>query len=146
LHHNLFSYFLRREHKPGCPKLRRFRGRPYDLSIKAKLKSLFGWGFPFDRHDWYVDRGDGAEVRYIIDYYSVDENQPNPNAKTDGSGGLDSIWVDVRPAVDSASSVVDRLARFPERMLAALRRPAFVFHSSGIDPSQVPAEVKAALD
>ena len=39
---------------------------------------------PFDRHDWTVDRC-GKEVRYIIDYYAVD----------DGMGDTD-YFVDAR--------------------------------------------------
>ena len=26
---------------------------------------------PFDRHDWIVEREDGKEVRYVIDFYSA---------------------------------------------------------------------------
>ena len=32
-------------------------GNPYQLTPKARLLSWLGFGFPFDRHDWYVDRG-----------------------------------------------------------------------------------------
>ena len=34
------------------PKLLRFMGRPTDFSPKARLKLLFGYPAPFDRHDW----------------------------------------------------------------------------------------------
>lgn len=36
-------------------------GNPWKLSPKAQLKSYAGYGFPFDRHDWFVDRG-GKQV------------------------------------------------------------------------------------
>ena len=50
------------------PRLVRFQGRPHDLTPKARLKSWLGYGLPFDRHDWVVDRC-GTLVRYVIDYY-----------------------------------------------------------------------------
>lgn len=50
-------------------KLNRFIGRPYDLSPLARLRTLCGMPAPFDRHDWYVLRGEGQEVRYVVDFY-----------------------------------------------------------------------------
>lgn len=60
---------------------------------------------PFDRHDWIVERPDGQEVRYVIDFYgggarSADPTKPQPV----------SIYLDVRPAVDSVSAIVARLS------------------------------------
>ena len=105
------------------------------------------YGFPFDRHDWYVDRN-GKEVRYVIDYYF------NPDPGADVSGGpvgngdnvltprmTKAIHVDVRPAVDDFTSFVDRLSMFPSRMAEALRRPKF--KAEGIDPSKSPKEAAA---
>ena len=80
------------------PKLLKFRGRPNDLSPKARILGLFGYSQPFDRHDWIVDRC-GREVRYIIDYYS---GYPEPD-------GSPTFHVDVRPALDSFESIQDRL-------------------------------------
>lgn len=96
------------------PKLLRFMGRPHDLSPKARLKMLFGHPAPFDRHDWIVDRG-GEEVRYVIDYY---HNEAGVNADRtpkhlQDSESLRSILVDVRPALDSPKSFVDRIFRMP---------------------------------
>jgi hypothetical protein len=116
-------------------------GNPYLLSPKARLKSWLGFGFPFDRHDWQVDRGD-RQVHYVIDYYY----NPSGPANAPAAGPEDptapvlttSIHVDVRPAVADWSSAWDRLRRFPERALHALRRPRFV--AEGIDPSKVPPE------
>ena len=51
---------------------------------------------PFDRHDWTIDRC-GTDVRYVIDYYSGHNDGENP-----------SFNVDVRPALDSPSSIWDR--------------------------------------
>ncbi|EPZ33426.1 hypothetical protein ROZALSC1DRAFT_32043, partial [Rozella allomycis CSF55] len=52
---------------------------------------------PFDRHDWTVNRC-GKEVRYVIDYYAGESVQ-----------GMPSFYCDVRPAVDSLQSGLDRL-------------------------------------
>ena len=97
-------------HKGQCetPKLVRFRGRPADLSPKARIMSWFGYVAPFDRHDWVVDRC-GREVRYIIDFYNG-----SPSA-TAGSMGMDlpgmppAIHLDVRPALDSPGAAWDRI-------------------------------------
>jgi hypothetical protein len=122
-------------------------GKPHDLSPKAYFKSWTGYGFPFDRHDWFVDRG-GKEVRYVIDYYF------NPDSGADVAGGpvgsgdnvlvptmTKSIHVDVRPAVDDFTSIVDRLKRFPERLMQSFSVPKF--YGEGIDPSKAPKEAAA---
>jgi hypothetical protein len=100
------------------PKLLRFCGRPHDLSPKAWLKTLFGHSLPFDRHDWIVDRG-GKEVRYVIDYYhdeSAVESDEAPKHLHDVTS-MKSIKVDVRPALDSFDSLMDRLYRMPLRLI-----------------------------
>jgi cytochrome c heme-lyase len=88
-------------HRSACPAptLKRFMGRPQELSPKALLYTrLYRGPPPFDRHDWTVDRC-GREVRYVIDYYS---------AGTDASG-MPVFSVDVRPALDSLGALVDRV-------------------------------------
>jgi cytochrome c heme-lyase len=86
------------QHKSICgePTLKRFMGKPRDLSPRARFfTTFFGSPRPFDRHDWTVDRC-GNEVRYVIDYYS-------------GPKGEESIfYCDVRPALDSWEAFVDR--------------------------------------
>jgi len=82
----------------GGPKLVRFRGRPKDISPKARFLNLMGYKLPFDRHDWIVDRC-GQEVRYIIDFYNA---APMPNMTT-------ALHLDVRPALDSPSLLWERL-------------------------------------
>lgn len=132
------------EHLEGEPALRRFTGNPYKLSPKAQLKSVTGFGFPFDRHDWYVDRG-GKLVHYVIDYYfnpagAALAETPEP---FDASAKFTrQIYVDVRPAVESLTDAVDRLTAFPSRALAATRRPRFV--AEGLDPSKAPKEEEVA--
>lgn len=68
---------------------------------------IFRSVLPFDRHDWVVEREDGTEVRYVIDFYS---GQPQPGKPL-------SVYLDVRPALDSVGSVADRLRwQFEEKI------------------------------
>lgn len=95
-------------------KLLKFCGRPDELSPKARLKMLFGHPAPFDRHDWTIDRG-GKEVRYIIDYYhdeSAVQRDKTPKHMTDPAS-MQSIKVDVRPALDSPASIFARVVLMP---------------------------------
>jgi len=91
-----------RRHCDSCPdpKLLKFRGRPKDYSPKARFLNFLGYKLPFDRHDWVVDRC-GTEVRYVIDFY---------NAVSYGGVAPVAMHLDVRPALDSPSSAMDRLA------------------------------------
>ncbi|KAF8202314.1 cytochrome c/c1 heme-lyase [Pholiota molesta] len=100
--------------------LTRFKGRPGELSPKARLWMFAGWLLPsrfnteppFDRHDWIVRRSKtGEEVRYVIDYYSA---PPEPD-------GSPVFSLDVRPAIDSFSSVKDRIAVATEEVWASFR-------------------------
>ena len=94
-----------RMHADSCPrpKLLRFRGRPADLSPKARMLSWFGYVTPFDRHDWVVDRC-GKEVRYVIDFYSGAGDD-----MTNALPGMPpSIHLDVRPAL-TPMGAVDRI-------------------------------------
>jgi hypothetical protein len=115
-------------------------GNPYEPSPKARLKAALGMGYPFDRHDWFVDRG-GAQKHYIIDYYF----NPKGEALGDKPSPCDAdaqftrqIYVDVRPAIESVGDVIDRLVAFPGRAVAAFNRPRFV--ADGIDPATAPKE------
>nr|CCA27666.1 unnamed protein product [Albugo laibachii Nc14]CCA27821.1 cytochrome c1 heme lyase putative [Albugo laibachii Nc14] len=84
----------------SSPKLKNFLGKPTEYSPKAKILNLVGWSkLPFDRHDWIVDR-DGKQVRYVIDFY---------NGESSSSNGPLSVYLDVRPALDSFESVIDRV-------------------------------------
>jgi cytochrome c heme-lyase len=88
----------------GCdnPRLVRFLGRPNDLSPRAWAHTYLLGNRPFDRHDWFVDRGDGKEPRrYVIDFYS-DEKATN-------SAGM---YLDVRPALDNPEAFADRMKMF----------------------------------
>lgn len=94
---------------PKCtPKLKRFMGRPDDLSPTAWWHvKVRGGETPFDRHDWIVDRC-GCEVRYVIDYYS---GHPIP--------GEASFNVDIRPALDSPQACLDRFRLFWRKHFAS---------------------------
>ena len=121
------------------PQLTRFKGRPGELSPKARFWLFAGWLLParfkcvpsqhaippaarsrsaphsseppFDRHDWIARRGGGEEVRYVIDYYSC---PPEPD-------GSPLFSLDVRPALDSVGSIKQRIAAATEDAWAALR-------------------------
>ncbi|XP_014045712.1 holocytochrome c-type synthase isoform X3 [Salmo salar] len=87
-------------HKKACPcgpSLLRFGGKAKEFTPRARFRHWMGYGLPFDRHDWIVDRC-GKEVRYVIDYYDGGEiNKQN------------FTILDVRPAFDSLSAVWDRM-------------------------------------
>lgn len=87
-------------HASECsqPKLLKFRGKPDQLSLKAKLRTWTGSIAPFDRHDWTVDRC-GKEVTYIIDFYE---------GKASIDGTAPPIFLDVRPA-PSIGGIIDRV-------------------------------------
>lgn len=87
---------LHRDECGDC-RLRRFMGRPDQLSPLARVQSWLGGQLPFDRHDWYVDRC-GREVRYVIDFYFHEEKAGTPEA----------FSIRARPAVDSVEAVLDR--------------------------------------
>eukprot|EP01084_Bolivina_argentea_P106878 191143_1 len=60
-------------HIKSCPnpRLARFEGKDGIYSPKARFCHFFmGLPYPYDRHDWIVDRC-GKEVQYIIDYYAI---------------------------------------------------------------------------
>jgi len=89
-------------------QLVRFKGRPGELSPKARFFLFAGWLLPdrfndeppFDRHDWVVRRGStGEEIRYVIDYYGA---PPLPD-------GSPVFSLDVRPALDNFSSISMRV-------------------------------------
>lgn len=113
--------------KCGGVKLVSFKGRPKDLTPKARWKVLLGYvapanirmmGFefitrysrPFDRHDWVVDRC-GTRMRYIIDFYTGHGQGPSANNL--------SFYLDVRPALDDWEGVRLRAERFWEQWIGA---------------------------
>ena len=95
---------MERSLHPNCRDVRlaRFRGRPNDLSVKARVAGVvMGAERPFDRHDWVVDRC-GKEVRYVIDFYGGRESELS-------GGQAAAVHIDARPAIDDVGGLYDRL-------------------------------------
>jgi len=101
-------------HSNTNPKLVKFMGRPQDLSPRAFVNTyLLGYHPPFDRHDWYVEtssfgdesnnNNNGPPRRYVIDFYS---------GKEDVRTNTPSMYLDVRPALDSPRDAFDRIQMF----------------------------------
>uniref|UniRef100_A0A7S0C270 Holocytochrome c-type synthase n=1 Tax=Proboscia inermis TaxID=420281 RepID=A0A7S0C270_9STRA len=102
------------------PRLVRFLGRPDDRSPRALFNEyVLMKSPPFDRHDWVVDRGDGVERRYVIDFY-------DGNPQTGGFTGSQkskkpvSMHLDVRPALDDPMAAVDRVRMGFREMLPGI--------------------------
>lgn len=110
------------------PRLVRFLGRPKDLSPRAWLNSRILWYHePFDRHDWYVSRGENdpeAEARrYVIDFYGGNDGLSGVAATEASAASVQeqnqhtparppSMYIDVRPALDNPDAVIDRMKMF----------------------------------
>jgi Cytochrome c/c1 heme lyase len=88
---------------------------------------VYRYSLPFDRHDWLIDR-DGVEVRYVIDFY---KGAATPSSATSASAPKPiSIYLDVRPAVDSYTAVFDRIyVSVYETLFGAMK--FHIPHSSG---------------
>lgn len=135
--------------KCGGAKLISFKGRPQDLTPRARFKALMGCVFlhgfiiyvfvsaykkwldrytpPFDRHDWVVDRC-GTRIRYVIDFYT---GRPAP-----GTSNV-SFFLDVRPALDNWEGVKMRASRFLDRWTGSITQSLFgTSQSSPSTPSK----------
>ncbi|CAH0475819.1 unnamed protein product [Peronospora belbahrii] len=87
-------------------KLLKFCGRPDKLTPIAWIKSMLGYGTPFDRHDWTVLRGDNTQVRYVIDYYFDDDKSAQDEVpELHSADKVKSISMYARPAVDSLGAL-----------------------------------------
>lgn len=116
-------------HQCQHPKLKRFLGRPNDLSPAAWFRTTFlGYPKPFDRHDWVVDRCGEQDVRYVIDYYY--------------RSGPDPIDIHVRPALDSPAALYDRV----RHGLSTWRRYFLERSSQRADPPVEPVSQRALND
>jgi len=101
-------------HSSKCdsPKLARFNGMDGIYSLKAKFRRyLLRQPWPYDRHDWIVNRC-GEEVTYIIDYYSY----------PDKKGDEELYTIDARPAPSNLTNIFDRV-RVGFRKLLKLENP-----------------------
>ncbi|KAH7889923.1 cytochrome c/c1 heme lyase-domain-containing protein [Phlebopus sp. FC_14] len=106
----------------GGVKLVTFKGRPNDISPKARCMTLLGYSAPFDRHDWIVDRC-GTRIRYVIDFYT--------GRGAGASSNNVSFYLDVRPALDNWEGVKMRLANVWDGF--------FGLKNSGPSPSESPS-------
>ncbi|XBW37585.1 hypothetical protein QEN19_003166 [Hanseniaspora menglaensis] len=92
-------------------KLVKFTGRPNDLTPRARfyneLSKLFpekiSGNLPFDRHDWFVKRGNGQMVRYVIDFYELPDDEIT---------GEPIFSCDIRPGIDNFSNCKDRFKKY----------------------------------
>ncbi|KIV88899.1 hypothetical protein PV10_08529 [Exophiala mesophila] len=103
----------------GGPKLASFQGLGSGaLSPKARMRSLVGYTQPFDRHDWVVERCDGKQIEYVIDFYQGKATPPSTGVG--GAVGADAaaanqklnFFLDVRPKLNSAEGCKMRVQRF----------------------------------
>ncbi|CAH0494092.1 unnamed protein product [Peronospora farinosa] len=125
-------------------KLLKFCGRPDKLTPIAWIKSMLGYGTPFDRHDWTVLRSDNTQVRYVIDYYFDDEkSEQDTIPELHSADKVKSISMYARPAVDSVGALVDRI-RFPiAGFLNGFKGPDIAARSTLVEGTQ---EKKDALE
>ena len=85
---------------PDGPTLIRFVGKPSEPSLKATLLHFVGgYVMPFDRHEWTIDRCGRGLYKYHVDFYD--------GAASDS--GKVSIYLDVRPSLETPSGVLDRI-------------------------------------
>merc|ERR1712129_170564 len=116
-------------HSKQCPtpKLARFEGKDGIYSPKARMFHYFmGLPWPYDRHDWTVDRC-GKEVEYVIDYYAipvtteknkqfVEESESKKESESElydayiEDENVDFMYtIDARPKFNSFGNVMDRM-------------------------------------
>ena len=110
-------------HNNEEPKLVKFVGRPKDLSPKAFFNSrVLMTQEPFDRHDWYVEDTNGGEPRrYVIDFYEGKETPVVQQQKQSPSiMKPPSMYIDVRPALDTPGAAVDRIVMAAREALPGL--------------------------
>lgn len=109
-------------HNNEEPKLAKFVGRPKDLSPKAFFNSrVLMTQEPFDRHDWYVEDTNGGEPRrYVIDFYEGKEKPVDLKKQTSPIMKPPSMYIDVRPALDTPGAAVDRMIMAAREALPGL--------------------------
>lgn len=91
------------------------------LILRCHTKYTIRYELPFDRHDWVVDR-DGKDVRYVIDFYKGAQATSVDQAPF-------SIFLDVRPALDSYQAVVDRTCVYYRQVIG---KSPFVTHRPAV--------------
>jgi cytochrome c heme-lyase len=77
------------------------------------MKNMLGYGKPFDRHDWTIQRSDNTQQRYVIDYYFDEEkSQEDEVPQLHSATSVKSISMYARPAIDDVEGLFDRI-KFP---------------------------------
>jgi cytochrome c heme-lyase len=125
MHNGMGPYFekVKDSNQPVAPQPRlvKFEGRPGVMSPKSFLNHyLLGYGLPFDRHDWYVERVTpdpaGGEVpkteqiRYVVEFYTGGkEKDSGLTQAASSSGSAVNMYLDVRPAIDSPFRALERV-------------------------------------
>lgn len=89
--------------KCGGPKLLSFQGLGAGaLSPRARWNTFWGAREPFDRHDWIVERCNGEQVEYVIDFYQGKEREGvDPRRAAQEL----NFYLDVRPKLNSAEGI-----------------------------------------
>jgi len=127
-------------HNNEEPKLVKFVGRPKDLSPKAFFNSrVLMTQEPFDRHDWYVEDTNGGEPRrYVIDFYEGKETTGDLKGSTTEQQKQSlpmmkppSLYIDVRPALDTPGAALDRMVMAAREALPGLTAAFDSFKKSG---------------
>ncbi|KAL7442931.1 hypothetical protein ACHAXM_008621 [Skeletonema potamos] len=127
-------------HNNDEPKLVKFVGRPKDLSPKAFFNSrVLMTQEPFDRHDWYVEDTHGGEPRrYVIDFYEGKEktgdlkgNMTEQQKQSLPIMKPPSMYIDVRPALDTPGAALDRMVMAAREALPGLTAAFDSFKKSG---------------
>ena len=127
-------------------KLLKFCGRPEKLTPIAWIKSMLGFGTPFDRHDWTVLRSDNTRVRYVIDYYFDDDKSAHDEVpELHSADKVRSISMYARPAVDSVGALVDRIKYPIAGFLNGLGGPDISARSALVERAQEEKQVPDAL-
>lgn len=95
--------------KCGGPKLLSFQGLGAGaLSPRARWNTFMGAREPFDRHDWIVERCNGEQVEYIIDFYQGKERE---NVDPRRAAQELNFYLDVRPKLNSVEGIKMRFQR-----------------------------------
>lgn len=124
-------------HPESDPKLLKFCGRPDTLTPTAWVKNLLGYGKPFDRHDWTILRSDNTQVRYVIDYYFDDEKAEQDEVpELHSPSKVKSISMYARPAIDSFSSLVDRVKYPLKGFVGGLQAPDVAARAALVESNQ----------
>jgi len=129
-----------------CPiSLLKFHGRPHDHTPTAKLWHWLGRPLPFDRHDWIVDRC-GTQIRYVIDYYYQQGGTPPQQQVGTHGSRVSDIVVHVRPALDSFTSLWNRIQARVNRTLQKGPRKGGYTSPPSLTPTPSPTQPLEQLE